>query len=94
MHRHEPPILGGRVAVYHKDEENGIWVVEKKASMPIHSTGRYRKNTLLEVLKNEYGLEHVHSMVKLRKSMNAFTVPDAFIIVLQLLIVLTDSSRA
>lgn len=29
--------------------------------MPIHATGRFRKNTLLEVLKNEYGLEHVNS---------------------------------
>lgn len=62
MHRHEPPILGGKVKVHHRDDENGVWVVEKKASMPIHATGRYRKNTLLEVLKNEYGLEHVNSM--------------------------------
>lgn len=61
MHRHEPPILGGKIKIYHRDDENGVWVVEKKASMPIHATGRYRKNTLLEVLKNEYGLEHVNS---------------------------------
>lgn len=61
MHRHEPPILGGKIKIYHRDDESGIWVVEKKASMPIHPTGRFRKNTLLEVLKNEYGLTHVNS---------------------------------
>ena len=61
VHRHEPPIISGAIQIYHRDEKSGIWVVEKKASMPIHSTGRYRNNTLLEVLKNEHNLEVVAS---------------------------------
>lgn len=56
VHRHEPPIIGGSVRIYHRDVERGVLVVEKKASMPIHATGRYKNNTLLEVLKNEQGL--------------------------------------
>lgn len=61
MHRHEPPIIAGQVSILHKNEETGVWVVEKKGSMPIHGTGRYRYNTLLEILKNDYGLAAVSS---------------------------------
>lgn len=56
VHRHEPPIIGGPVRIYHSDIERGVLVVEKKASMPIHATGRYRNNTLLEVMKAEQGI--------------------------------------
>lgn len=36
-------------------------VVEKPGSMPVHPTGRYTFNTLLEILKYDYDLPLVHS---------------------------------
>jgi tRNA pseudouridine synthase 9 len=35
MHRHEPPVVGVPVKVLHRDEERGLFVVEKPGSMPV-----------------------------------------------------------
>lgn len=60
-HRHEPPVIGDPVRIVTKDEERGFIVVEKPGSLPVHPTGRYRFNTLLEILRVDYGLNKLHS---------------------------------
>lgn len=60
-HRHEPPVIGDPVRIVTRDEERGFIVVEKPGSLPVHPTGRYRFNTLLEILRVDYGLNKLHS---------------------------------
>jgi len=57
IHRHEPPITGSSIKILHKCE--GMLVVDKPASVPVHPSGRYRFNTLTEILKTEHGFGHV-----------------------------------
>lgn len=67
-HRHEPPVIGDPVRIVFQDEGRGLMVVEKPGSMPVHPTGRYRFNTMLEILRIDYGLKKVmseYSAVKL-----------------------------
>lgn len=51
LHRHEPPVKAGKAAILHLTE--GVCVVRKPASVPVHPAGRYRKNTLVAILASE-----------------------------------------
>lgn len=57
LHRHEPPVTAQPLRIIHN--EKGMMVVDKPASLPAHPSGRYRFNSLVEILKNDYSLEHV-----------------------------------
>lgn len=48
LHRHEPPVLDHRVDVVALTDD--LVAVHKPATMPVHPTGQYRKNTVLGVL--------------------------------------------
>ncbi|GAA5877462.1 hypothetical protein JCM3774_001619 [Rhodotorula dairenensis] len=69
MHRHEPPVAAGPVKILYDGRLPGndgeTLVVEKPGSMPVHPTGRYNFNTLLEILKNDYDLPLVHTSNRL-----------------------------
>ncbi|KAG8930177.1 hypothetical protein FRC02_004527 [Tulasnella sp. 418] len=60
-HRHEPPITSTPVEIIHRDEENGFIVIDKPGSVPVHGVGRYFKNSLVEILKNDFGVEKPYS---------------------------------
>lgn len=45
----EPPVLDQDPEILHRDEHTII--IHKPASMPVHSSGRYRKNTLAAILR-------------------------------------------
>ncbi|GAA5963004.1 hypothetical protein JCM3765_006748 [Sporobolomyces pararoseus] len=68
-HRHEPPVVSGPIRIIYDGRLPGndgkTLVVEKPGSMPIHSTGRYHFNTMLAILKEDYGLEMVHTSNRL-----------------------------
>ena len=49
FHRHEPEVLDAEVEVLHESEH--LVAVLKPASLPVHPTGRFRKNTVLGVLE-------------------------------------------
>jgi len=51
LHRHEPPVLDHRVDVVAVTDD--LVAVHKPATMPVHPTGQYRKNTVLGVLAAE-----------------------------------------
>jgi RluA family pseudouridine synthase len=53
IHRHEPPVLAEPVAIV--AETDDYVAVNKPASVPVHPTGRYRANTLIEILAHEHG---------------------------------------
>ncbi|POY70497.1 hypothetical protein BMF94_6411 [Rhodotorula taiwanensis] len=69
MHRHEPPVAAGPVRILYDGRLPGndgeTLVVEKPGSMPVHPTGRYNFNTLLEILKYDYDLPLVHTSNRL-----------------------------
>ena len=63
IHRHEPPVSAEKIEkVYEKDD---ILVVSKPASIPAHPSGRYRFNTITEIVKNEYGYDQLANINRL-----------------------------
>ncbi|GAA6054953.1 hypothetical protein JCM3770_004067 [Rhodotorula araucariae] len=69
LHRHEPPVVAGPIKILYDGRLPGndgeTLVVEKPGSMPVHPTGRYNFNTLLEILKYDYNLPLVHTSNRL-----------------------------
>lgn len=57
IHRHEPPISGEPLEILFRSDQ--MLVVNKPASMPVHPSGRYKFNSLVEILKHEGGFAHV-----------------------------------
>ncbi|KAJ6534038.1 pseudouridine synthase [Mycena vulgaris] len=57
VHRHEPPVTSTPVKVLLHDVEREFIVVDKPGSIPIHGTGRYFQNTLIEILQKEFGFK-------------------------------------
>lgn len=46
--------------IIYENKERGWLVVSKPGSMPVHAAGRYRKNTLLEILQDEYKMSSLY----------------------------------
>lgn len=59
IHRHEPPIVDTCIDILFFDEE--LLVINKPSSIPVHPSGRYNANSLVEILKSKYGLHHLSS---------------------------------
>ncbi|KAJ3295400.1 hypothetical protein HDU79_009233 [Rhizoclosmatium sp. JEL0117] len=60
-HRHEPPVANHKINVIHEDGE--ILVIDKPPSIPVHPSGRYNYNTVLEILQSkEYGYRNLFSV--------------------------------
>lgn len=57
LHRHEPPVSGEPIRILAEGE--GLLVVDKPGSLPVHPSGRYRFNTLVEILRRERGYQHL-----------------------------------
>ncbi|KAJ7188981.1 pseudouridine synthase [Mycena filopes] len=57
VHRHEPPVTSTPIKILLHDVEREFIVVDKPGSIPIHGTGRYFKNTLIEILQEEFGFK-------------------------------------
>eukprot|EP00659_Diplonema_papillatum_P007133 gene7133-10994_t len=66
MHRHEHPVLAGRIEVLHDDGK--FVAVNKPASIPVHPCGRYAKNTVVSILRSDQGFPSVlHPVHRLDK---------------------------
>ncbi|KAK9365345.1 pseudouridine synthase [Lipomyces kononenkoae] len=57
IHRHEPPVTAKSIDIVFQDED--IIAIDKPSGIPVHPTGRYRFNTITEIMKHEMGL-NVH----------------------------------
>lgn len=57
LHRHEPPVTDQPVEILHSNGK--ILIVHKPASVPAHPSGRYRFNTLIEILRHTHGFPHL-----------------------------------
>ncbi|KAJ2931550.1 hypothetical protein H1R20_g5614, partial [Candolleomyces eurysporus] len=60
VHRHEPPVTNTPVKVLYHDVEREFIVVDKPGSIPVHASGRYFKNTLIEILVTDFGFKKVY----------------------------------
>ena len=63
VHRHEPPVLNTPIKVLYQDEN--MFVINKPSSIPVHPSGRFHFNTLVNILHIKYGFEDVHSVHRL-----------------------------
>ncbi|GES60068.1 pseudouridine synthase [Aspergillus terreus] len=55
LHRHEPPVTGLPIGIIHEDDD--LLVIDKPAGVPVHAAGRYHYNSIIEILRNENGVE-------------------------------------
>ncbi|SPO27042.1 related to DRAP deaminase RIB2 [Ustilago trichophora] len=65
VHRHEPPVTDEPIKIIHRDDEEGILVIVKPGSIPVHAAGRYLRHTLTDLLKTEHGIEMVYTTNRL-----------------------------
>ncbi len=65
VHRHEPPVTDEPIKIIHRDDEEGILVIVKPGSIPVHAAGRYLRHTLTGLLKTEHGIEMVYTTNRL-----------------------------
>lgn len=53
-HKHEPPVPDSRIEIVYQDED--IVAIDKPAGIPVHPVGRYKFNTITEIMKHEMGI--------------------------------------
>ncbi|KAF9180178.1 hypothetical protein BGZ51_006405 [Haplosporangium sp. Z 767] len=63
IHRHEPPVANLPVRVVRQDD--GVIIVDKPSSIPVHPSGRYRHNTVLHILMKEQGFKDLFPVNRL-----------------------------
>ncbi|KAF9529751.1 tRNA-pseudouridine synthase [Crepidotus variabilis] len=65
VHRHEPPVTSTPVKILLHDKDRQFIVVDKPGSIPVHASGRYFRNSLNEILVNDFGFEKVYTVNRL-----------------------------
>ncbi|KAF8911557.1 tRNA-pseudouridine synthase [Gymnopilus junonius] len=65
VHRHEPPVTATPVKVLLHDVEREFIVVDKPGSIPVHASGRYYRNSLIEILVDDFGYEKCYPVNRL-----------------------------
>ncbi|KAJ1950017.1 DRAP deaminase, partial [Linderina macrospora] len=54
IHRHEPPVTTQELGIVRETEE-GMLVVDKPGSIPVHPSGRYNYNSVIKILELKHG---------------------------------------
>jgi RluA family pseudouridine synthase len=65
IHRHEPPVSSKPIKIIHHDAETGFLVIDKPAGIPVHGAGRYHQNSIISILRLEYGFKDVAALNRL-----------------------------
>ena len=60
IHRHEPPVNDCPIEFVTNDDS--MVVINKPSSIPVHPCGRYRHNTVVFILGENYGLTNLHTI--------------------------------
>lgn len=63
VHRHENPVLASKIEII--EETDDILVINKPSSIPVHTAGKYRLNTILGILSKEYSYEDLYTVHRL-----------------------------
>lgn len=56
-HRHELPVLATPIKIIYSDRDT--LVIDKPPSLPIHPCGRYRHNSVINILRKEYKYDNI-----------------------------------
>ncbi|KAJ1729360.1 DRAP deaminase [Coemansia biformis] len=64
IHRHEPPVSTQPLRIV-KETEDGLLVVDKPASIPVHPSGRYNYNSVTQILEVKHGYKKVFPINRL-----------------------------
>ncbi|RWS04894.1 uncharacterized protein B4U79_04929, partial [Dinothrombium tinctorium] len=59
VHRHELPVLACPIHIVHECKD--LLIIDKPPSIPVHPCGRYRLNSVMLILKREYGYNNLYS---------------------------------
>lgn len=51
LHRHEPPVTAQPIGTVHEDDD--MIVINKPAGVPVHPSGRYNYNSVIEIMRAE-----------------------------------------
>lgn len=51
LHRHEPPVTAQPIRAIHEDDD--MIVIDKPAGVPVHPAGRYKFNSVVEIMRAE-----------------------------------------
>lgn len=54
LHRHEPPVTDQPIGIVHEDDD--MIVINKPAGVPVHPAGRYKYNSIIEIMRAERGI--------------------------------------
>ncbi|KAJ2831480.1 DRAP deaminase [Coemansia furcata] len=54
IHRHEPPVTTQALTIV-RETEDGLLVIDKPGSIPVHPTGRYNYNSVIKILEKKHG---------------------------------------
>ena len=65
IHRHEPPVSSQPIKIIHHNPETGLLVIDKPAGIPVHGAGRYHQNSIVSILRLEYGFKDVAAINRL-----------------------------
>ncbi|KAJ1671480.1 DRAP deaminase, partial [Spiromyces aspiralis] len=58
-HRHEPPVTATSIEIV-EETDDGILVINKPASIPVHPSGRFAYNSIVSILKHVHGYKKLH----------------------------------
>ena len=73
VHRHEPPVLNTPIKILYQNED--MLVINKPSSIPVHPSGRFHFNTLVNILRIQYKYEDlltVHRLDRLTSGVMIF----------------------
>ncbi|KAI9488565.1 pseudouridine synthase, partial [Zychaea mexicana] len=62
-HFHEKPTTARPLCIIHSDDD--LLVIDKPSGLPVHSSGRFRYNTVVEILKSTLGLSSIYPVNRL-----------------------------
>ncbi|KAJ2478075.1 DRAP deaminase, partial [Coemansia sp. RSA 2320] len=54
IHRHEPPVTTQPLVVV-RETDDGLLVIDKPGSIPVHPSGRYNYNSVIKILEKKHG---------------------------------------
>ncbi|PIA13144.1 pseudouridine synthase, partial [Coemansia reversa NRRL 1564] len=64
IHRHEPPVSTQPLGII-RETEDGLLVIDKPGSIPVHPSGRYSYNTVLRILEIKHGYKSLYPVNRL-----------------------------
>jgi 23S rRNA-/tRNA-specific pseudouridylate synthase len=73
-HRHEPPIMDAPIEFI--ENNSNLLVINKPASMPVHSCAQYKIHTVVGMLWTRYGISGLRRMIFCSEAFSKYVFSD------------------